>query len=295
MKYALLISIAIAMIACSPESETETLSDYPNADLLWSAEQLHEQLDREDLFLIDAREELSDSLIPGAVHFAAIPELTDPDHPVESYLIGPELFEEKMKSIGLNNDHKVVIYDEGNSLASARLFYALEYYGFSGASVLDGGIQGWLDADYDVFETPAEKEEGAFVAEVQETRMCDITYISEAVDDPGKIIVDARSEDEYTGEDVRAERGGHIPGAVHLEWSDVLQSNGIPYFLPAQTIQDQYTALGITPDKEVIPHCQTNVRGAHTYFTLRLMGYDSVRPYEGSWSEYGNRADAAVN
>ncbi|MCA1801686.1 MAG: hypothetical protein LC662_04410 [Rhodothermaceae bacterium] len=74
----------------------------------------------------------------------------------------------------------------------------------------------------------------------------------------------------------------------------VLEPEGIPYFLPASAIQHQYDALGITRDKEVIPHCHTNVRGSHAYFTLRLMGYDSVRAYEGSWSEYGNREDAVV-
>ncbi len=286
----LLLFIAIS---CTP-AENEPLTDYPNTHLLLDAIELQELLNSEDIFLIDARPEVTDSIIPGSVHFAAVSELTDPDHPVASFLIGPDLFQQKMRSIGLDNNDRVVVYDAGNSLASARLFYALDYYGFSNTSILNGGIQGWLNEELPLENSHITKETGSFRFDVQEAKSCDITYVMEAASDPNKIIFDARSADEYTGTDVRAERGGHIPNAVNLEWSNVLQPDGIPTFLPAQQIQDLYSSLGITPDKEVIPHCHTNVRGSHAYFTLRLMGYDSVRAYEGSWSEYGNFEGAEV-
>ena len=93
---------------------------------------------------------------------------------------------------------------------------------------------------------------------------------------------------------MRSEQGGHIPGAIHLEWSDVLVDGDVPTFLAHDQIQEIYDSLGVTRDKEIIPHCHTNVRGSHAYFTLRLMGYDSVRPFEGSWSEYGNAEGVTV-
>lgn len=282
------------IISVSCTFEDRTLTDYPNADLLISASELNNSMQGENIFLIDTRAEVSDSLIPGAVHFAAIAELTDPDHPIANYLIGPDDFQQKMRDLGLNNDDRVVIYDDGNSLAAARLFYALDYYGFSNSAILNGGIQAWLAENLDISDTPAEKSAGTFSFDVNEAVSCDINYIMEASSDPNKVIFDTRSPEEYSGEDKRAERGGHIPNAVNLEWNNVLQSEGIPFFLEAQEIQDKYTALGITPDKEIIPHCQTNVRGSHAYFTLRLMGYDSVRPYEGSWSEYGNDSNAII-
>jgi thiosulfate/3-mercaptopyruvate sulfurtransferase len=288
----LLLLPSLLIFACSRQDIT--LDDYPNSGLLVSAAQLSEALESSNIFLIDARAETGDTLIPGAIHFAAISELTDPDHPVASFLIPAETFQEKMRAIGLNNNDRVVIYDEGNALASARLFYAMEYYGFSNASILNGGIQAWLDQDLPITDTPSARETGNFSGRIDESRSCDITYVMEAAGNPNTIIFDARSEDEYTGTDVRSERGGHIPNAVNLEWSRVLEPEGIPFFLPAQQIQDKYTSLGITPDKEVIPHCHTNVRGSHAYFTLRLMGYDSVRPYEGSWAEYGNNPDAII-
>ncbi|PKD42614.1 sulfurtransferase [Rhodohalobacter barkolensis] len=294
LRYLSILILTALFSACSSANEqSETLTQYPNAQLLVEATELHSLLEEENIFLIDAREETGDSLIPGAIHFSAIEKLTDPDHPVQSYLIGPETFERMMQEIGLNNDDRVVIYDQGNSLASARLFYALDYYGFSNASVLNGGIQGWTAA-YPVDDRPAELSPGNFSVDVQESKFCDLSYVMEASNDPDKIIFDARSEDEYTGADERAEQSGHIPNAVHLEWSNVLTEEGIPYFKTAQDIQDIYDSHGITRDKEIIPHCHTNVRGSHAYFTLRLMGYDSVRAYEGSWSEYGNSQNAVV-
>ncbi|MCA1801687.1 MAG: hypothetical protein LC662_04415 [Rhodothermaceae bacterium] len=121
-------------VTIADEAIVDTLLTYPNQQLLVGATELYERLESQPVFLIDAREEAGDSLIPGAVHFSAISKLTDPDNPVASYLIGPELFGEMMREIGLTDNDNVVIYDSGNSLASARLFYALDYYGFSAKS-----------------------------------------------------------------------------------------------------------------------------------------------------------------
>lgn len=285
--------LSTLLIACSAVEEGP-LTDYPNSHLLLSAEELQQELSEDEIFLIDARGSATDSLISGATHFSAISELRDPDYPIEHYLIGPDLFQEKMRNLGVNNGSKVVIYDDGNNLAAARLFYAMDYYGFSNARLLNGGLAAWIDAGLPITNEYIVHESGSFRFEVQEALMCDFDYIIEASNDPGKIIFDARSADEYSGEEVRSERGGHIPNSVNLEWSTVLESEGVPTFLPAEEIRIMFEELGITPDKEVIPHCQSNVRGAHAYFTLRLMGYDTVRPYEGSWAEYGNRSDAVI-
>ncbi len=286
------ILILFTLSACGEKSTQ--LDNYPNSHLLTSAQELNELIQQNNIFLIDAREEADGEVIPGATHFPAVSSLIDQENPVEFFLIGPEAFQELMQDIGLNNDDRVIIYDEGNSLAAARLFYAMDYYGFSNASVLNGGFEGWLADGLPTENEPVTRERGNFAFDVQEFRSCDFEYVMAAAGSDDKIIFDARSADEYTGVDERAEKSGHIPNAVNLEWSKVLEQEGVPYFQSAQNIQDQYTALGITPDKEVIPHCHTNVRGSHAYFTLRLMGYDSVRPYEGSWAEYGNREEAIV-
>jgi len=298
MNYRLLlltIPIALLLMACTTEEEAyQDITEYPNSHLLLEAPELAEIMRDDEILLIDTRGELTDTLINGAVHFSAISELTDPDHPVEHFLIGPEAFQEKMRQIGLDNNDRVVLYDDGNSLSAARLFYALDYYGFSNASILNGGLKSWVANGFPVSDSPKTPDQGTFQFEINEAVSCDISYVMEAADDPNKVIFDARSAAEFTGDDERSERSGHIPNAVHLEWSSVLADGDIPYFKPAGEIQELFSSRGITPDKEVIPHCHTNVRGSHAYFTLRLMGYDSVRPYEGSWSEYGNREDAII-
>lgn len=291
-----LLIFSLIILSCSSEEESTdtTPATYPNEHLLTTAEDLSGELMEDNLLLIDARDETDGEVIPGATHFPAVSSLVDPDHPVEFFLVGPERFEELMRETGLNNDSRVVIYDGGNSLAAARLFYALDYYGFSNASVLNGGLEGWKESELELEATPATATAGNFEVNLRENLACDFEYVMAASEDDNKIIFDARSAAEYSGEDERAEKSGHIPNAVHLEWSNVLEPEGTPYFQSAEDIRELFESKGITPDKEVIPHCHTNVRGSHAYFTLRLMGYDSVRPYEGSWSEYGNRDEAAV-
>lgn len=292
---ALSVFLMLLIFSCTSSSEEETATEtYPNARLLVDVDELNTLLPDQHTFIIDAREDSTGEFVPGAVHFAAVPELGDPDHPVSNFLIGPERFQEKMRALGLNEDHHVVIMDEGNNLAAARLFYALEYYGFTNASLLDGGLAAWTDEGYPTADGPNQSEPGNFSVDVQSSRFCDYETVVAASTDPDKIIFDVRSKGEFTGEVKRAEKSGHIPNAVHLEWSEVLESEGIPYFKPANEIREIYSSAGLTPDKEIIPHCQSNVRGSHSYFTLRLMGYDSVRPYEGSWAEYGNREESVV-
>jgi len=283
-----------AITACEPAPVETESTDYPNAELLIDAKDLNDITSETGVIVIDAREEPGDTLIPGSIHFAARSELVDPDHPIEQYLIGPDTFESKMQNIGLSDNSRVFIYDSGNHLSSTRLFYALEYYGFGNAAVVNGGIQGWLDASLPIGNQHTGYDEGDFDVNVNETVMCDFDTVVAASQSENQIIFDARSAEEYSGEEVRAERGGHIPNAINFEWNNVLESEGTPYYLPADSIQTMLNEFGITPDKEIITHCQSNVRGSHAYFTLRLMGYNSVRAYEGSWFEYGNREDAII-
>ena len=115
---------------------------------------------------------------------------------------------------------------------------------------------------------------------------------AEAAVRAGGVIVDTRSDGEYTGQVVRSARGGAIPGAVHLEWTNNLDANG--FFKPADELKEMYAERNITPEKDVIPHCQGAYRSAHTYLALRLIGYPKVRNYLGSWGEWGNRPDLPI-
>jgi len=192
IRYTFFAFLALFIFSCSSVTE-EPLTDYPNSHLLVSAEQLAQIIESDDILLIDARAEVEDGFIPGAVHFPAISNLTDPDHPVQHFLVGPDRFQELMQETGLNNDSRVIIYDGGNSLASARLFYALDYYGFSNASILNGGIQAWTEQGYDLENESSEPVAGNFQFQIQEALACDFEYITAAAESDDKIVFDARS------------------------------------------------------------------------------------------------------
>ena len=105
-------------------------------------------------------------------------------------------------------------------------------------------------------------------------------------------ILDTRSEGEYRGTHVRAARGGAIPGAIHIEWTDNIAPDG--KFKSNADLKIMYEKAGITPDKEVVSYCQGGYRAAHSYVALRLLGFPKVRNYLGSWKEWGDRADLPI-
>ncbi len=277
--------------------ETDTDTDtYPNEHLLVEVDDLRMLMQQANVVLVDMREDgFNEGHIPGAVWFGGIPALVDSSHEVEHFLVSPSEFQQIMRTIGVNSDSQVLIYDHGNGLGASRLYYALSLYGHENAAVVNGGIAAWKAAELPLEQDGDIPVPGNFTSKVDESRACDVRFITENLERDDLVILDARSADEHTGKEKRSERVGHIPGAVNLEWQNFIQEGDIPFFKSASEIADMLAERGITPDKEVITHCQTNVRGSHAFFTMRLMGYDSVRAYEGSWFEWGNRADTPVS
>lgn len=267
-------------------------SEYENGDLLVSTDWLEE--DNGDVVVVDVRREgYEDGHIPGAVSVEP-DKLNDPDNPVDGVLPPEEGFEALMQEIGVNEETTVVAYDDGDSLWASRLFYALELYGHEDVRILNGGYTAWLNDGKEVSTEAPDPEQGNFTARLNPELQSSREDVDANIGNEATVFLDARSEGEYSGEDVRAERGGHIPGAPHLEWSDAVSDDGVPYFKSAEELEEQFAAAGVDRDKTIIPYCQTNVRGAHSYFSLRLLGFDDVKPYEGSWAEYGNDPDAEI-
>lgn len=296
-KIVLLLILSISLFGCAQDDATsdENLNNdseatgYANADLLVDTEWVVEHLDDEDVQFVDMRSEgFEGGHIPGATNITG-QKIVDPDGEFDGILLQSDDFATKMQEIGVNQDETIVVYDDGSSLGAARLFYALEYYGHKNVKIYNGGFTAWLQSGNEVSTEEPNVATGDFVATANEDKVCDLETVQAINEDEGVVILDTRSEGEFTGEDVRAERGGHIPNAVHIEWSQAItEQDGVPTFKSAEELAALYEGKGVTKDKTIVPYCQTNVRGAHTYFTLRLLGYDSIKPYEGSWAEYGN-------
>lgn len=290
---ALLTVVLIIAMGCSKSLENSKA--YPNEHLLATPQWLSEHLEDANLRIVDMRgpEKYNAGHIPGAVVLDGFKALVDPANPVAGMLLPAEEFAALMGQLGVGNDTIVVAYDDGNGLAAARLFYAIEYYGhLDKVKVLSGGFAAWETAGFSTSTETVQVQPAVFTATPQTERMATADYVLQKQGKFGVVILDTRSQGEYEGTDVRAARGGHIPTAVRVEWTDALAEGG--GWKSQAELKALYEAAGITPDKEIIPYCQTNVRGAHTYFTLRLMGYKHVRPYEGSWAEWGNNSELPV-
>jgi thiosulfate/3-mercaptopyruvate sulfurtransferase len=268
---------------------------YPNAKLLVEPDWLEKNL--KNVVILDARSKgYEKGFIPGAINLKTS-SINDPNNTIEGFLLGPDAFSDVVRKAGVFQNSTVVVYDDGNSLSAARIFYALEYYGLQDkVKILNGGYAGWLVAGKAISTEAPKITAGNFVATPNKNLYSTKDDVKSTIKNTNVVFIDTRSANEYLGKDVRAKNGGHIPTAVNREWSESIQtgSDGVPRFKPYQQLREEFAKVGAVEGKTVVPYCQTNVRGAHTYFTLRLLGYSDIRPYEGSWAEWGNADDVEI-
>ncbi len=189
---------------------------------------------------------------------------------------------------GIDETITVVAYDDAGGQFAARLFFVLEFFGHERVRVLNGGITKWIKEGRPLTTAVAQVPGKRFVAKPKPELIATAPWLVDRLSDSTVTIVDARSEEEFRGKDVRARRGGHIPGAVNIDWVETVTSDDIMTYRSLTDLARLYRERGVTPDKEVVAYCQSGVRSAQTYFTLRLLGYTKIRNYDGSWQEWGN-------
>jgi len=267
--------------------------------LLLEAHQLHDCVQPgaafpADLLIIDLCSEMAyhNSHIPGAVHVNTT-ELIRGDKPAPGLLPSIEKLNALFSRLGLTPETHVVCYDDEGGAWSGRFIWTLDVIGHTRYSYLNGGIRSWRAAGF------AEEK----IARARQPTTISITLhpaviatteelLHELDNNPQLLIWDARSAEEYRGEKVLSQRGGHIPGAVQGEWTLLLDSND--HLRIRKDAKNYLQSLGITPDKHIVTHCQTHRRSGLTYLVMKILGYPHIRAYPGSWSEWGNRTDTPV-
>ena len=294
MKKIILITSAIAIIllACSSESSEASFDDrgYSSTEKLVSAEWLEENINNVKIIDVRKKEDYDLGHIPGAVRLTPNEVFQWEDsNGVKGMLPSSDHIAIALSSVGINEDDTVIFYDGNSNLWASRGLWALEVYGHKDSRLLDGSWNYWSENSFPTTSesVSVEKSDYKFSGNINSSLIAGFEEILEAVGDPSKIVCDTRSPDEYIGKDVRANRGGHIPGSENVNWVNAVDESG--RFLSAQNLQNIYESKGIKTDKAVYTLCQTAVRATHTWFVLQeLLGYDNVKVYDGSWIEWGN-------
>ncbi len=270
-------------------------------DADWVEERLDQfQNDNPDLRLIEVdvdTESYEESHAPGAIGFNWEEDLEDQ---IKRDILRKEDFEELLGSNGITEDSTVVFYGDNSNWFATYSYWLFKYYGHEDAYLLDGGRDYWIENDYPTTaEKPSFSERQYNARGPFESIRAYRDEVEKAID-RGVPLVDVRSPEEFSGEVLAppglqetAQRGGHIPGAENISWSEAVNDDGT--FKSADELEDIYKEKGITEDQKVIAYCRIGERSAVTWFVLKeLLGYEDVANYDGSWTEWGNLVDAPV-
>jgi thiosulfate/3-mercaptopyruvate sulfurtransferase len=235
----------------------------------------------------------------GAIAWNWQTELQDP---VRRDLIDKPAFEALLGRSGVSGDTTVVVYGDNNNWFAAWAFWQLKYFGHKDVRIMNGGRKKWLEEKRPLTTEKPKPAAATYAAkDPDDSIRARRNHIFSVLDKSEKAyLVDVRSPDEFTGKVIAppgmtetAQRGGHIPGAASIPWSQAANEDGT--FKSADALKALYENRGIRNDKEVIAYCRIGERSSHTWFVLKyLLGYKQVRNYDGSWTEWGNLVGAPI-
>jgi thiosulfate/3-mercaptopyruvate sulfurtransferase len=270
--------------------------------VLVTTEWLAEHLNDEDVVVAEVDENpdvYDEGHIPGSIKLHWRDDLQDP---VERDLVEREVFERLLGERGISNETALVLYGDKNNWFAAYAYWYLKIYGHEDVRILDGGRQKWIDEGRELTtDVPSPQPAGYQAKERDESIRAYRDAVREGIGAGGKALVDVRSPQEYAGdliappgyEQEGAQRGGHIPTAQSIPWAQAVRDDGT--FKSADELRDLYQDKGVGPDKDVTAYCRIGERSAHTWFVLReLLGYETVKNYDGSWTEWGNLVDVPI-
>jgi thiosulfate/3-mercaptopyruvate sulfurtransferase len=270
--------------------------------VLVTTEWLAEHLGEEELVVVQVDENpdlYDEGHVSGAIRLHWRDDLQDP---VERDLVEKDAFERLMEERGISNSTTLVLYGDKNNWFAAYAYWYLKTYGHEDVRILDGGRQKWIDEGRELTTDVPTPSRTTYQAKGRDESIR--AYRDEVraqIGASGKALVDVRSPQEYSGELLSppgyeqegAQRAGHIPTAESIPWAQAVGDDGT--FRSADELRRLYEGKGVTPDKEVTAYCRIGERSAHTWFVLReLLGYEKVRNYDGSWTEWGNLVDVPI-
>jgi thiosulfate/3-mercaptopyruvate sulfurtransferase len=234
--------------------------------------------------------------IAGAVGFNWTSQLQDQ---VRRDVISKTDLEKLLSEAGVKNDDTVILYGDNNNWFAAYAFWVLQMYGHQNLKLMDGGRKKWLDENRPTTKDAPSVTPTSYTA--SEPNQALRAKQREVFDTLGRVaLVDVRSPAEFTGEILAppglletAQRGGHIPGAANVPWGQAVKEDGT--FKSIEELKALYGGKGVDGSKDVIAYCRIGERSSHTWFVLKhLLGYNNVKNYDGSWTEWGSLVRAPI-
>ncbi len=278
-----------------PADTDPSFADYAHPERLVSTTWLADHLGQPGLAVVESNEDVllySTGHIPGAVHLDWHTDLNDPV--TRDYVDGTG-FAAALSQRGISRDDTVVIYGDKNNWWAAYALWVFTLFGHEDVRLLDGGRAAWIAEGRELTtEVPTPQPTEYPVVERDDASIR--AFKEDVLAFLGGQLVDVRSAPEYSGErttmpdypEEGALRGGHIPGAQSVPWARAAQEDG--RFRSRAELESIYLQeKGLDPSQPVIAYCRIGERSSHTWFVLRhLLGFDDVKNYDGSWTEWGN-------
>ncbi|HED16247.1 MAG TPA: sulfurtransferase [Gammaproteobacteria bacterium] len=269
--------------------------DQSSLPFIIDASQLEAVADQAGLLIIDLSkaETWLKYHIPGAVHLE-YNQIIGAHKPVMGLLPDNDVLSRALSSVGLTADSHVVAYDDEGGGKAGRLLWTLAVGGHSRYSLLNGGLIAWANEGHQLVSG----QETATASDYQYKRtnkdICDRQTILEHLDDANVRLLDSRSVEEFSGAKKFSARGGHIPGAVNMDWLLTIDQNNNLRLKDDTSLLALLEERGISRDNEVIVYCQTHHRSSHTWCVLKHLGFENIKGYPGAWSDWGNQEDTPV-
>jgi len=278
------------------------MSEYKHPEALVSTDWAAQNLNAPNLRFVEVDVDTTayeQGHIPGAVAWNWQTQLQDG---VRRDLIDRAALEKLLSASGISNDTTILLYGDNNNWFAAYALWQLKLYGHKDVRLINGGRKKWLEEKRAFTKDPVNVAPAAYrVASTDESIRARKEEVFAIVNGrrPGQ-LVDVRSVDEFTGKIIAppgmtetAQRAGHVPGAANIPWAQASNEDGT--FKSFEDLKKLYESKGITGKDEVIAYCRIGERSSHTWFVLKyLLGYDKVRNYDGSWTEWGNLIGAPI-
>jgi len=277
------------------------MGDYEHAQVLVSTEWVAQHADDPKVRLVEVDVDTSSyqkGHIKNAVGWNWQTQLQDN---VRRDLLGQQQFEKLASESGIANDSTVVLYGDNNNWFAAYALWQFKYFGHKDVRLMNGGRKKWeLEGRPFTTDVPKVTPTNYKASAPDESVRARRELIFDTLDKKNRYLVDVRSPDEFTGKVIAppgmsetAQRGGHILGAISVPWARAANDDGT--FKSYDELASLYGGQGVRGDKETIAYCRIGERSSHTWFVLKyLLGFDKVRNYDGSWTEWGNLVDAPI-